>query len=112
MAVVGKSTVRVAGARQLIHEGGMYDERDPVVVARPELFESPEEHQRRKAKPTNTAELGRRSMSARNLAAPVESATANPGEPRDITYSCPADGCDFVGTSERAVKTHHTKAHS
>ncbi|MGH3942628.1 MAG: hypothetical protein ACRDTG_29195 [Pseudonocardiaceae bacterium] len=114
MAVVGKATVRVAGPRgagSLIREGKVYDDDDPLVTARPDLFEDPEDHQRRKARPRSTADLGRRSMAARGLAAGTETARAAPGEARELPYPCPATDCEWRGTSERALKAHTTKAH-
>lgn len=117
-SVVAKSTVRLAGRRSMLHEGNVFDENDPVVKERPDLFESLEAHRARKARPTSTVDLGERSMSARRSAAkqatepaPVEEATAAPGQVRDISHPCPEEGCDFVGTSERSMKTHKTKAH-
>lgn len=109
MAVVGKHTVRIAGHRALIREGQVYEDTDPVVEARPDLFESPEEYQRRKARPQSTAELGQLSMSARRRPQGVETARSAPGESRVIDYPCPDCGERF--TSERAVKTHVKKAH-
>jgi hypothetical protein len=79
MVVMAKQTMRVAGYRHVITKGAVFDDDAEVVRARPELFETPDEYAIRNRKPTNTAELGKRSMSAR-----VERATAAPGEKRNV----------------------------
>lgn len=110
MSVVGKATCRVAGFRQLVKAGKVYEDNDPIVKARPELFEEPEQHQRRKARPTNTAELGQRSMAGRH----VESARSAPGEERTVDFPCPdkeGTGCAETFGSVRAAKIHAKKAH-
>jgi hypothetical protein len=65
--VVAKGTYRVAGppGRSRIIEGKAYDEKDPLVKAHPDLFDMPEQAAKRQSKPTSTAELGAKSMSAR-----------------------------------------------
>ena len=79
MVVIAKDTFRVAGFRHVITKGAVFDDDAEVVKSRPELFETPDEYAIRNRKPTNTAELGKRSMSAR-----VERATAAPGEKRNV----------------------------
>lgn len=114
MAVVGKATCRVAGFRAMVRGGKVYEDDDPIVQARPDLFEDPEAYQRRKARPQSTAELGQRSMSARRRRPPAEAtetARSAPGEKRDLDYPCPEQGCDERFTSERAAKAHAKKAH-
>lgn len=125
MAVVAKNTVRVMGQRELIVEGRLYDDDDPIVKAQPGLFESPEEHRRRKQRPRTSEDLPRHraarprpepdpapTAAEAAVAAPAaETATAEPDEARSISYPCPVEGCTFTSTSERAVKTHRTKVH-
>lgn len=111
MSVVAKQTCRVAGSRQLVRAGRVYEDDDPIVKARPELFESPEDHQRRKARPTSTADLGSRSMAARGR---VETARSAPGEAQPVEFPCPnrdSDGCQRTFSSVTAAKTHAGKAH-
>lgn len=113
MPVVAKETYRVAGFRQLVRAGKVYEDNDPVVVARPDLFESPESHQRRKARPQSTADLGERSMSARRR--PVETARSAPGEGQPVAFPCPnrdTHQCDRTFGSAAAAKTHASKAHA
>lgn len=107
MPVVAKATVRVAGQRQLIIAGRLYADDDPVVDSHPDLFESTEEYRRRKAKPRSTADLGSRSVSAWRTA--VETATAEPGEKRDIGHRCLE--CGHVSTSERGLRVHISRNH-
>lgn len=114
MPVVAKQTCRIAGkrAKTLIVKGRVYGDDDPVVRARPELFEPVAKHQQRTTPPRGTPELGNRSMSARKRgtsADAVETARAAPGEQRDMRYSCTVDGCNGH-TSERAAKNHAKKA--
>lgn len=86
MSVVAKSTVRVAGTRAMVIKGKVYDDNDAVVKANPSLFESPEAYAKAEARPTNTEQLGRKSMSARKRKTDdtVEEATATPGEKRTV----------------------------
>lgn len=85
MPKVAKTTCRVAGFRAMLQKGKVYEDNDPVVKARPELFQDPVDHARQVAKPTNTDELGSRSMSARKKKkSDVEQATAAPGEQRNV----------------------------
>lgn len=83
MPVVAKTTCRVAGYRTMLQKGKVYEDGDPIVKARPELFEAPDSFARRTAPATNTEELGAKSMSARKKEQPVERATAEPGEKRN-----------------------------
>lgn len=53
MAVVARATVRVAGFREMIYQGVVYEDNDPRVRANPSLFETPEEHARRKSRPSS-----------------------------------------------------------
>lgn len=82
MPKVAKTTCRVAGFRSMLQRGKVYEDNDPIVKARPDLFEAPESFARRTAQATNTDELGAKSMSARGKEQPVERATAEPGEKR------------------------------
>lgn len=90
MQVVAINTFRVAGTRELVTKGHLYDADAAVVKANPSLFEKPEEHQKRTTPPKDTNELGERSMSARKKRSKlqkqvdevVEQATAAPGEKR------------------------------
>lgn len=111
MSVVAKETVRIAGHRQLIIKGELYDESSPVVRERPDLFERPDEHQRRVTPPQNTAELGVKSMSARDRSRNIEDASAEPSSARSVTMKCSVPGCGFESTSERGMKAHRTKVH-
>lgn len=65
--VIATTTARVAGTgpRVFVRKGDTYDSSDPVVKANPSLFASPDDYAEQEARPTNTAELGDRSMSAR-----------------------------------------------
>lgn len=84
-AVVANTTCRVAGTRQLVVKGAIYDDSDPVVKNHPDLFDKPDRAAQRQKPVTSTAELGERSMSTRNRTrddGPVEQATAAPGEKR------------------------------
>ncbi|HWH31202.1 MAG TPA: hypothetical protein VNU01_00880 [Egibacteraceae bacterium] len=87
---VARITGRVAfgtGRSVRLKAGDQFPDDDPIVKARPELFESPESYVARTRKPRTTAELGSRSMSARKMIAEqaeVEQATAAPGEKRDV----------------------------
>lgn len=80
--------VAYAAGKRAVHlqKGKPYDDNEPIVKARPDLFEDPAEHQRRTARPTSTADLGERSMSARkmNVERNIEQATQAPGEKRDV----------------------------
>lgn len=113
MPVVAKATCRIAGKRSktLIVKGKVYDDDAAVVKARPELFEPAEDYQRRTAVPRGTPDLGSRSMSARKKRTQpaVETARQAPGELRDLGHKC--DDCEYVATSERAMKIHRTKVH-
>lgn len=77
--VVAKGNYRVAGkgAASRIRKGKVYDTKDPVVKAHPDLFDKPEEAARKQSKPTSTAELGDRSMSGRR----VSTRRQKPGQP-------------------------------
>lgn len=111
MAVVAKATCRVAGYVQMLKAGQLYDENDPVVKARPELFESPEDYQRRKQRPQSTADLGERSMLNHR---PVETARSAPGDVQAVEFPCPAKdstGCDRTFSSIQGAKTHAGQAH-
>lgn len=79
--VIATQTVRVAGQRDMVRKGATYQDDEPVVKAHPGLFVSSDEFAKLTRKPTNTQELGSRSMSARG----VEQATAAPGEVRNVT---------------------------
>ena len=72
---IARQSCRVAGSREILVEGKVYADDHPLVLARPELFEDADDHLKRTARPTSTAELPWRN-------APVERATAAPGEKR------------------------------
>lgn len=113
MPVVAKATCRVAGSRQLLKAGKVYTDDDPMVKARPDLFESPQEYQQRKARPQSTAELGDRSMSARGANA-AETARSAPGDEQPVAFPCPtrdATGCDQTFDTIRGAKAHGRQAH-
>lgn len=80
MPVVAKETVRVAGYVDLVRKNAVYDDNDPVVKARPDLFESADNAALRHQRPKTTADLAHRSMSSRG----IEKATAAPGEKRNV----------------------------
>lgn len=112
MSVVAKKTCRVGGFRQLVKEGSVFDDKDPVVRAHPELFESPEEYQRRTTRPRSTAELGARSMSARGQ---IETARSAPGEERDVEFPCPTrdeTGCDKTFKTPGGAQSHASQVHA
>lgn len=114
MPVVAKATVRVGGYRQMLKAGKLYADDNPIVEARPDLFESPEDYQARKARPQSTAEMGERSMSARHVNAEVETARSAPGEQRDVKFPCPtkeATGCESTFDTIRGAKAHAKQAH-
>jgi hypothetical protein len=114
MPVVGKATVRVAGHRQVVKGGKVYADDDPIVQDRPDLFESPEDYQRRKARPQSTAEMADRSMSGRGVNASVETARSAPGEEQPVRFPCPKrDDADCVETFDtvRGAKAHARQAH-
>ena len=114
MPVVAKVTCRVAGYRQLVKAGKLYTDDDPIVKARPDLFESPEDYQQRKARPQSTAELGERSMSARRANAAAETARSAPGDEQSVKFPCPKrdeTGCDKTFDTIRGAKAHGKAAH-
>jgi hypothetical protein len=109
---VAKATVRIAGSDQLLKAGKLYEDDDPAVVANPDLFESPEEHQVRKQRPQSTAELGERSMM--NHGSGVETARSAPGEQRDVAFPCPTrdeTGCEQTFETVRGAKAHARQVH-
>lgn len=115
MPVVAKVTCRVGGYRQLLKAGKVYADDDPIVKARPDLFESPEDYQKRKARPQSTAEMGERSMSARGVNAAVETARSAPGEEQPTQFPCPKRdelGCTETFETVRGAKAHARQAHS
>lgn len=108
--VIAKNTTRVAGddrTRTMVVKGQPYDSTDKVVKDHPWLFEDPDAYAASEARPTNTDQLGRRSMSTRKKK--VEQATSAPGEKRSVEYGC--DDCEFTSTSEQGVKVHAAKSH-
>lgn len=108
--VIASTTVRVSGtdrSRTMVVKGQPYDTADPVVKANRWLFVDADEYAAAEARPTNTQQLGRRSMATRKRK--VEQATSAPGEKRSVEYSC--DDCDFTSTSEQGVKVHAAKSH-
>lgn len=113
MPVVAKATVRVAGHIQMLKSGKLYDDDDPIVKDRPDLFESPEEYQRRKSRPQSTAELGERSML--NHRSAVETARSAPGEERAVAFPCPKrdeEKCDKTFTTAAGAKAHASRVHA
>lgn len=112
MPVVAKATCRVAGSRQLVKAGKVYADDDPIVKSRPDLFESPEDYQQRKARPQSTAEMGDRSMSSRRMNA--ETARSAPGEEQLTAFPCPKrdeTGCTDTFDTIRGAKAHGRQAH-
>jgi hypothetical protein len=110
MTQVAIRSFKSAMSRQVIKRGKTFDDKDPVVKAHPDMFESAESYTKRTSKPVNTDDLGSRSMSARKRKrSGVESARQAPGEKRDVGEQCP--DCDWRGTSEHALKIHRGKAH-
>jgi hypothetical protein len=92
----------------------VYDDNDPIVKARPDLFESPTDYQQRKARPQSTAELGDRSMSARHANAAAETARSAPGEEQPTRFPCPKRdeaGCTEMFDTIRGAKAHGRQAH-
>lgn len=115
MPMVAKATCRVAGHRQLVKAGKVYTDDDPIVKGRPDLFESPEEYQKRKARPQSTAEMGDRSMSARHANAAAETARSAPGEQQPTRFPCPKRddlGCTETFDTVRGAKAHGRQAHA
>lgn len=115
MPMVAKATCRVAGYRQLVKGGKVYTDDDPIVKARPDLFESPEDYQQRKARPSSTAEMGERSMSARHVNASVETARSAPGDEQPVSFPCPKrddTGCTETFETIRGAKAHARQAHA
>ena len=100
--VIATETFRSPAQRGMVHKGDPADADSPAVKHNPAAFVTPEEYQRRTNKPTTTAELGDRSMSART----VEQATAAPGEVRDVGHPCPQDDCDVSAKSRAGLKAH------
>ena len=84
----------------MVVKGDPFDSNSPAVKHNPSAFASPEEYQAKTKKPTSTAELGARSMSARA----IETATAVPGELRDVGHPCP--DCDVTAKSRAGLKAH------
>lgn len=114
MPVVAKATCRVGGYRQLLKAGKVYTDDDPIVKARPDLFESPEDYQQRKSRPQSTAEMGQRSMSARHANAAAETARSAPGEQQPVSFPCPKRddlGCTDTFETIRGAKAHARQAH-
>lgn len=101
--VIAKQTCRVAGTghRAMVVKGKTYDDSDPVVKANPSLFESPDGFAVRESKPTNTEQLGSRSMSARRK---TETTTDAPDETRDVQHVC--DTCGETAKTRAGLKAH------
>ena len=87
----------------MVYKGAAFDADSPVVLHNPAGFSSAEEYQRQTTKPTSTAELGARSMSARA----IETAMAAPGELRDVGHPCP--DCSVIAKSKAGLKAHQRK---
>lgn len=114
MSKVAKATCRVAGSRELLRAGKLYQDDDPVVLAHPDLFESPEDYQQRKARPKTTADMGDRSMSARHANAAAETARSAPGEEQPTQFPCPKrdeTDCRQTFDTVRGAKAHARQAH-